>query len=57
MEILMILVVMVSWIYTYANTYQTVHLKYAWFLVYQLYLHKHVKDITDFTLNTNIYSA
>lgn len=38
-----LIVVMVSCLYTYVKTYQTVYFKYVWFEVCQLYLNKAIK--------------
>ena len=38
---------MVSQVFTYVQTSQTVHIKYVQFFLYQLYLNKVVKNLFD----------
>lgn len=47
-DMFIILVVMVSWVYTYVNTYQIIHFKYMRFTVCQLYLKLLRKASTEF---------
>lgn len=37
------IVVILSWMFTYAQTHQIVHIQYMWSFVHQLYFNKAVK--------------
>lgn len=38
------IVVILSWMFTYAQTHQIVHIQYMWSFVHQLYFNKAVKN-------------
>lgn len=40
---IILIIVPISWVYTYVKTYQVVHFKYVQFIICQLYLSNNVK--------------
>lgn len=41
---IILMMVMISWVNTYEQSYQIVHFKYVWFIVCQLYFNKVVNN-------------
>lgn len=50
-----LIVVVVSWVYTYVKTYQTMYFKYMPFIVCQLYFKKLLKNKAKRTLDFCMY--
>lgn len=44
MDMLILIVMMISYVYTYVKTNQVIHFKYVGLIVFQLYLNKAVKN-------------